>query len=481
MLPLKVKRRGGPVGLKENIAKLGNNLKNVIQSIIDPKQMRELAKKTGFVQRCSSRLDGDEFVQLLMIESVDGEKNTLRGAIDTLGQIKSTAKMSIQALGKRINTRAAATLIESVFEKTLQVVMNQINHVIIISKKDLKLLSFFSNVYLQDSSECQLDAELKNEYKGSGGGSGNGKGEASVKVDLIYEYKTKSLSYFKVTDRREPDVVLGERIVEVIKKGDLVIRDLGYSCIDIFKQIQEIGAFFLSRLHASLNVFQNKHDTQPVSLGSFLKKKVKGSGIVDTMVYLSKHMFLCRMIAYRVPPEIEKERCEEYLKECKKRKRKPNKEYIKRLSFTIFITNVTVTMWPAEVIGTIYRLRWQVELIFKSWKSNLKFDFLDGTNVFRIKCLIYARLTAILMMFTVYSCIDRVTLELLEKEISIHKIIDWLTKNGRFFEIVMKGFGKSLWKSLVEDSNTILCKEKRKRRKTTRELIEQAMPFGCVT
>jgi hypothetical protein len=467
------------MSLEEKIAKLGNNLKNVFQSIIDPKQMRELARQTRFVQRCTSRLRGDEFVQLLIIESVDGEKNTLRGAVDTLGQIKSDAIMSIQALRKRINTKAAATLIERVFEKTLHVVMDKMSHMLSTSKVKLSLLSFFPNVYLQDSTESLLDEMLKETYKGSSGGNGNGKGDASVKIDLIYEYKRKILSYFKVTDRREPDSILGRKILEVIKKNDLIIRDLGYSCINVFQQIQEIGAYFLSRLHATLNVYLNISDAQPIALGSFLKKKANKSGIVDTMVYVSKQMFRCRLIAYRVPPVIEIERRKEYLKECRKKKRKPNKEYIKRLSFTIFVTNVPVTMWASEVIGTIYRLRWQVELIFKSWKSDLKFDYLKGTNPFRITCLIYARLTAILMMFTVYACVDSVALEVLEKEISIHKVIDWLTRNRRFFDIVLKGFGKNLWDQLVEQTKKrFLCKDSRKRRKTTRELIEMEACFG---
>lgn len=469
------------MGLKENIAKLGKKLKNIIHSIIDPKQMCELAQKTGFVQRCSSRLDGADFVQLFLVESVDGEKNTLRGSVDILGQINLKCKMTVQALGKRINTGAAAQLLKGVFERTLHVIMNQMNLAITFSKDELRLLDNFQNVYLQDSTESLLDAELKDTFKGSGGGSGNGKGEASVKVDLIYEYKNKILSHFKITDRREPDVVLGEKILEVIKKGDLVIRDLGYSCINVFKQIHQVGAFFLSRLHSSLSIYQNKIDTQPLSLGDFLLKKVNKSGIVDTVVYLGKQMFECRMVAYRVPPEIEKTRREAYLKENKKKKRKINNEYIKRLSFTIFITNVPLTIWSANVIGTIYRLRWQVELIFKSWKSNLKFDFLRGTNAFRILCLIYARLTAILMMFTVYSCIDQVALKVLEKEISIHKIVDWLTKNGRFFGIVIKGFGKALWKSLLDDYKLILCKERRKQRKTTRELVRDEMSFGSIT
>ena len=469
------------MGLKENIAKLGNNLKNVIHSIIDPKQMRELALKTGFVQRVSSRLRGDDFVQVFIIESIDGEKNTLRDSVGVLGRINSKCKMTVQALGKRINTEAAAQLLKGVFERTLQIVMNQMDLAISFSKNELKLLSLFPNIYLQDSTESQLDPELMDEFRGSGGGCGDGRGNASVKVDLIYEYKNKILSDFKVTDRREPDVVLGERILEIIKKGDLVIRDLGYSCLNVFNQIHEMGAYFLSRLHANINVYQNETDIHPTSLGEFLHKKVDKFGIVDTVIYIGRQMFQCRMVAYRVPPAIEKERRQAYLKETKKKKRKVNNEYIKRLSFTIFITNVPLTVWSANIIGTIYRLRWQVELIFKSWKSDLKFDFLRGMNPFRIRCFIYARLTAILMMFTVYSFIDKVALKLLEKEISIHKIVDRLTRQGQFFSIVIIGFGKYLWKELIEDCKFILCKEKRKTRRTTRELIMYEVSFGCAT
>lgn len=469
------------MGLGEMLAKLGNNLKSVIQNIIEPQEMRKLAREVGFVQRCTGRLDGDEFAQTLIIESQDGEKNTLRAAIDTLGKIKPKAKMTIQGIRKRINSQAAVNLIKGIFERSFHIIMTQMNRELTKIKNENGLLNFFGNVYLQDSSEAQLDEALKDDYMGSGGGNGNGKGEASVKTDLIYEYKNKSFAGLEITDRSKPDTVLGGNIFKVLKKGDLIIRDLGYSVIRFFEQIETLGAFFLSRLHSNLCVYLKNTDTQPLSLGSFLEKRMKKSGIVDAMVYISNQMFQCRLVAYRAPPEVEKERRKAYLKQCKKKKRKPDPEYIKRLSFTIFITNVPVSIWPGWAVGTVYRLRWQVELIFKSWKSDLNFDCLAGTNVFRIQCLIYARLTAILMMFTVYSCIDKVALQMLEKEISIHKVIDWLKRNGRFLEIVMKGFSKALWKSLIDDAKYILCKENRRRRKTTWQLINEAAAFGVVT
>lgn len=469
------------MGLKKCISHWGDNLNDVFQSILDPRQLCEIARRVGFFQRFSSRLQGDEIVRSFIIESAYGAQQTLRGTINTLGRFKRSALMSIQGFSKRINTAAAAALFEEVLQKALSMGLVCINKFMKVENETVLPLASFPNVYLQDSSECLLDKALKHEFKGSGGGSGNGKGDASVKIDLIYEYKKKHVKDFKVTDRREQDAVLGRAIIEIIKSGDLVIRDLGYSCLDVFMQIQQAGAYFLSRLVGSLSVYLSPGNNDPLSLGKFLEKKSRGHGFVDEIVYLGRQMFQCRMIAYRVPPEIERQRRAEYLKECQKKKRKPSEEYIQRLSFTIFITNVPLTIWSAQIIGTIYRLRWQVELIFKSWKSNLNFDHLIGKNVYRIRCLLYARLTAIVMMFTVYSCIDRLAIARLDREISIHKVIDWFLKHGRWYELVIHGFGKGPWKSLIEDARHFLCKEKRKRRKTTRELVLLRVPFGCIT
>jgi Transposase DDE domain len=211
-----------------------------------------------------------------------------------------------------------------------------------------------------------------------------------------------------------------------------------------------------------------------------LEKNAK-KGLVDTLMYIGKQMFQCRLVAYQVPPEIESKRRKEYLKECRKRKRVPNKEYLKRLAYTIFITNVPITMWRPEVLGTIYRLRWQIELIFKCWKSDLKFDCFVGSSLYRIQCLLYAKLTVVLMTFSLHSSIDKMAWEILEKETSIHKVISWLAQKGRWMGIVLEGTTKKFWNDAANCLNRCLCKDKRQKRKTTRELIELEMEFGCVT
>jgi len=38
-------------------------------------------------------------------------------------------------------------------------------------------------------------------------------------------------------------------------------------------------------------------------------------------------------------------------------------EYFNWLAFGLYITNVSQQIWPSKVVGTIYRLRWQVEML----------------------------------------------------------------------------------------------------------------------
>lgn len=38
------------------------------------------------------------------------------------------------------------------------------------------------------------------------------------------------------------------------------------------------------------------------------------------------------------------------------------------------------TVWGAEIVGTVYTVRWQIELIFKNWKSQLQINYLKGIN-----------------------------------------------------------------------------------------------------
>ena len=54
-------------------------------------------------------------------------------------------------------------------------------------------------------------------------------------------------------------------------------------------------------------------------------------------------------------------------------------------------------MFATSVVPTIYSLRWQIELVFKSIKSHLGFEFILGKREARIECQLYGRLIGMVL------------------------------------------------------------------------------------
>jgi hypothetical protein len=137
---------------------------------------------------------------------------------------------------------------------------------------------------------------------------------------------------------------------------------------------------------------------------------------------------------------------------------------------------VSRELWSAEVVGTIYRLRWQIELTFKYWKSLCHIHVLKGQRPERIECLIYGRLITILLIATLQGLASWYAEFQLQREASMHKITEWLKRNERLSKVVRCGGIERLLEDLIHDLYKMLCKQKRKR-KTTRELISNQIPY----
>ena len=85
-------------------------------------------------------------------------------------------------------------------------------------------------------------------------------------------------------------------IVALVKKGDLVIRDLGYFAIAVFEKLIKAQVHFLSRLRYGLTITDQKG--RPVLLKDLLKQK-RG---VDRWVYIgSEKKVWVRLVMIPVP------------------------------------------------------------------------------------------------------------------------------------------------------------------------------------
>lgn len=137
-------------------------------------------------------------------------------------------------------------------------------------------------------------------------------------------------------------------------------------------------------------------------------------------------------------------------------------------------THAPADWWPKEALGTLYRLRWQVELTFKHWKSLFQIDLLKGSRPERIRCLLYGRLIVIPIVQRLLTIATRQA-ESEGRELSFDKAIQWLRRRDRLWKaFVTRQFGVLICTLLA--ALTRLCKAKRKRR-TTRQLIAQQVGY----
>jgi hypothetical protein len=71
-----------------------------------------------------------------------------------------------------------------------------------------------------------------------------------------------------------------------------------------------------------------------------------------------------------------------------------------RLSLTqwlVLMTNVPEALLSAQEVGVLARVRWQVEILFRVWKSCFRVDECCSRNVWRVLCELYAKLMVVVL------------------------------------------------------------------------------------
>ena len=229
---------------------------------------------------------------------------------------------------------------------------------------DSKVFSCFKNVYVQDATHFSLPSNLSNVFPGSYSKYGN---RANAKIQAIFNFKKGYFSDFTLNSFRDNDQKDAPRFINMLNKGDLIIRDLGYFVLDVFNQIDKEQAYFLSRFKYNILVF-DANTNEKLKLDTCLKNNKH----LDLEVFLGKQKSVkCRFVAIPLSDEIANERRRK-AKNSRNKKTNHSKEYLYLLGYSIYITNVSKEIWTISNITQAYKTRWYIEILFKSWKSNLK-------------------------------------------------------------------------------------------------------------
>lgn len=350
---------------------------------IEAMDLEALARATGFQKRTQRKIDIRDLALGVLAVVAAGRLSFERVAASIARRARRS--YSKQALHKRMGASACGFLLE-VFGRCLQPAMREAAH--------RGLFAPFRRVLIHDSTTLALPPRYAADFPGSTNQHGT---FSQVKIQVVCNLlqgrlEQTSFSGFTRNDQRAaPD------ILPLLRPGDLVIRDLGYFVLSVFAAIIQSGAFFLSRYHHQLNVFDPRTKRQ-IPLAKILRKQ----GFLDQSVCLGERARLpVRLVALPVPAAVANQRRRQ-LRQNRDRHLNPGQVHFFLLGWNIFITNVTPDVWPMRDLPVLYRLRWRIETLFKAWKSHLALNELSDQCLAMIYLSVVAKLIFFALAYRTY-------------------------------------------------------------------------------
>jgi hypothetical protein len=306
--------------------------------------INELAIQTGFLKRQPKKIDPSSLL-VSFFTMLIGKNNSLSSIATTLGLLQKK-RISKQAVDKRINS-SWVNFLRAFLEKNL-------------------------------SHYVQIN--------------GMGCSTAMMKIQSIFNLLTERFVLFDISPFSKNDQSASCDILKLIQPGDLVLRDLGYFVLDVFKKIHSLNAYFISRLKHGILVFDQDGKTR-----FDLVCRLRKNSLLDALVCFGKEeKFSARLITIPVSDEVAALRRRK-ARRNRDRRMNPSKDNLFLMGWDIFITNADCQMLSSEQIAKLYRLRWRIEILFKSWKSH--FYIMNVPNASLVRVLAYVYATLIFIVF----------------------------------------------------------------------------------
>ena len=202
-----------------------------------------------------------------------------------------------------------------------------------------------------------------------------------------------------------------------------MLFDLGYFKIKALAQIAEAEAYFLTRHNHQAALFAVVAGrVRPVELAAWLRTEPQR--LVEKPLYLgARERVTVRLVAARVPEAVVNERRRKARANAKKRGYTPSQAQLSLLAWNLFLTNVPRTVWTPATVCRAYALRWQVELVFKSWKSYLHLAALPTKTQEPTLCYLYGRLLLIVLTYALCPALRASLWATHRRELSLLKLV----------------------------------------------------------
>jgi putative transposase len=319
-----------------------------------------MARESGFRKREPRKLSPRAWFWATVLAFGAGPKRTL-AATARLASLFSGKPLSRQGLHQRFTPEAVAFM-RRACERLSQ-------RVATLPKEALPgKLSTFEDLSLLDSTTIRLADRLAQRYPACR----HNVRKAAIKIHAQMSLTHQQTERIRLTAERVHDrkgAPLGSWM-----RGRLLLFDLGYFDYSLFSTVTHCGGAFLSRLKTSANgtIVAARKGCQARHVGGELNRPIYNDTVVDLDVAFghgaSRAVF--RVVGIFNPDLGD---------------------------FHWYVTSLPPEDFSTEEIAQIYRLRWQIELLFKEMKSLCRIHQIGSGKEEVVEVMIYAGLCAVFL------------------------------------------------------------------------------------
>src|SRR6185295_17416859 len=302
---------------------------SVIQTLFSTTADR-IAKDCGFVQR-QRKIRGSQFLQATVFGFLAHPTATRQQLHQVLGQ--TGVRMSAQGFEQRFNERAVCFL-EQMVEAALKLVFE--------GEKLSPVLERFQGVYVTDCTRIEpaiypLKIAARLELQ-------RGALRLSLEELATHDNATAVTTY-------------------PLPRGALHLGDLGFFDLERFAEWAEAGVEWVSRYRTGTCLYTL--DQQSLELESLLPQ-VSATYALNVLVGRI-HRLPMRLVAQRVSDSTYRQRLRR-LRQTAQRKQQPLSSRQQTLArWTLYLTSMCDLDF--DQVHTLIRARWQIERLFRRWKS----------------------------------------------------------------------------------------------------------------
>lgn len=171
--------------------------------------------------------------------------------------------------------------------------------------------------------------------------------------------------------------------------GSLRLADLGFFDLKQFQQDQQQGVYWISRYKARTQLF----DAQTGQALDVLTCLTADGEVCRPVLVGQRKSVQAMLIARPVSAEATEARQSHRQQRAQRKQRTLSSQTLALAAWDIYLTNITF-LAPQDILALAHA-RWQIEIVFKLWKSYFGLERIQSADPIRQRCLFFAKLLAI--------------------------------------------------------------------------------------